>query len=73
MMLDSGTTSHLKSLQHKVSNLKSTNVPITVADDSKINGRAEGIRAVHGKRDDGNVSIKLSNTNVVSNLSMSLL
>lgn len=63
----------MRSLQHKVSNTKSTNVPITLAEDYNIIGIAKGIRALNWKTDDGNISIKLSNTVFVPNLSMSLV
>lgn len=55
IMLDSGTTSHLTSLQQKLSNSKSTNVPITLAEDSKITDTAAGIREVNWKTDDKDV------------------
>lgn len=73
MMLDSGTTSHLTSHADRVSNTRRVSVPITLADDSKINGTSRGTRQVSWKTEHGDVQISLSNTIVVPDLSMSLL
>lgn len=72
MMLGSGTNSHLTSLQQKVSTSKLTDVPITLDDDSKINGTAEGIRDEDRKTDDGYASIKVWKKIFILNLSMDL-
>lgn len=73
MMLDSRTTSHLTSQEHKLLNSKYINVKITLADDSIITGTARGTREVHWQTYDGIIKIKLSNMIFIRNLSMSLL
>ena len=73
MMLDSGTTSHLTSYVDRVEQAKTANIPITLADDSKMTATARGIREVQWKTEEGDNRIRLSNTLVVPNLSMSLL
>lgn len=66
------TQSNFTSLEHKVTNSKSTNIPIIVACYLKITDTAEGLREINWKTDDGYVSIKISNMIVVQDLSMRL-
>lgn len=70
IMLDSGTTSQLSSLENKASNSKSTNVTITLVQDSIVTATAQGTRQVSSKTDDSDVDIKLPNTILVPNLAM---
>lgn len=73
MMLDSGTTSHLKPKSRTMRDWCVNDTSIYLADDSVIFSTHVGDRKIDVRNDNGNIRIRLSDTLVVPEASMSLL